>query len=260
MNQETILCSVQDTVATVTLNRANVHNAMNETMIAELTSCFKEFGTDPSIRCIILTSTGKSFCAGADLNWMKKIATYSPAENIHDSKRLLDLYQTIYMCPKPVIGKITGNAFGGGLGLIAVCDLTIGIPNLLFAFSEIKLGIVPAVISTFVAPRIQAATLRRLFITGERFDSNHAHEIGLLDIVTTSDELEKKVVFYLEQLHTSSPKAVYEVKQLIKKMRELSQEDYEKFTVEKIAELRASPEGQEGITAFLEKRKTTWSE
>jgi methylglutaconyl-CoA hydratase len=233
---------------------------MNESLMTELTNSFQKFSNDKTIRVIVLTGKGKSFCAGADLNWMKSMVHYSKEENIKDSRLLLSLYEAIELCPKPVIGRINGHAFGGGLGLIAVCDITISIPDLKFAFSEANLGIIPSVISTFVSQRINQAVLKRLFITAERFDSNIAHEIGLIDFIVPPNELNSKVNFYIEQVKSSGPNAIIEVKNLIKKYRELNIKNYKDFTVEKISELRISEEGQEGINAFLNKTKPKWRE
>ncbi len=244
----------------VTLNRPDVHNAMNEQLMKELTQCFNEISKDGCIRTIILTGRGKSFCAGADLHWMKSMATYSKEENIKDSRLLLDLYEGIYTCPKPVIGRINGHAFGGGLGLIAVCDIAIGVPEKKFAFSEVNLGIIPSVISTYVVRRIGLAHMRRLFITGERFTSQHAQEIGLLDYVVPEEKLDEAVQTYVGYLRSSGPTAIKEVKQLVSACEQMNRPDFKEFTVKKIAELRISSEGQEGISAFLEKRKTKWSE
>ena len=260
MKYKTIEVKKENNLATVILNRPDVHNAMNEELMKELTMCFNDLSTDKNTRIIILTGNGKSFCAGADLNWMKSMASYSKEENIQDSKLLLDLYESIYNCPKPVIGRINGHAFGGGLGLITVCDLTIGVPGKKFAFSEAKLGIIPSVISTYIVRRIGLANMRRLFITGERFTSNHAKDIGILDYVVPEEEFDETVQKYADQLRSSGPIAIKEVKNLISKCEHMDRETYKKFTVKKIAELRVTKEGQEGINAFLEKRKTTWSE
>jgi len=245
-------------VVTVALNKPDIHNAMDETMMKELTDCFNELANDKTVGIIIFTGNGKSFSAGADLNWMKSMANYSKKENIQDSKLLLDLYESIYNCPKLVVGKINGHAFGGGIGLIAVCDLTIAPPGLKFAFSEVKLGIVPSVISTFVGKRIGVANMRRLFITGERFSTEHAEKIGLIDFMVDQNELDEKVNEYVDIIQSSGPVAIKEVKNLISKYETLNIEKYKEFTVEKIAELRISKEGQEGINAFLEKRKAKW--
>ena len=247
-------------IVKIILNRPNVHNAMNEQLLKELTSCFKELSTDKKTRALILTGNGKSFSAGADLNWMKSMVNYSKEENIKDSKLLLDLFETIYNCPKPVIGYINGHAFGGGVGLVAVCDITIAPPDIKFAFSEVNLGIIPSVISTYIVRRIGISNMRRLFITGERFDSNYAKKIGLIDYLIPNEEIENEIQKYIKIIKSSGPNAIIEIKKLINKYENLEIEDYKKYTVEKIAELRISEEGQEGINAFLEKRKSKWSE
>jgi len=259
MKYEIIEIHKEKDVAIVYLNRPEVHNAMNEQLMKELTTCFKELNRDNNIRIIVLTGKGKSFCAGADLNWMKSMAKYSKEENIKDSRLLLDLFETIYSCQKPVIGRVNGHAFGGGIGLFAVCDITIAVSDCKFAFSEVKLGIIPAVISTYIVRRIGCSNMRRLFITGERFDSEYAKEVGLLDYVVTEQELDKKVQYYVEALRSSGPKAVSEVKKLVDAYEKMDVDKYKEHTVKKIAELRVSEEGQEGINAFLEKRKSKWS-
>ena len=259
MKYETLEIHKEKDVVTVRLNRPEVHNAMNEKLMKELTSCFKELSSDDAIRIIVLTGNGKSFCAGADLNWMKSMAKYSKEENIQDSRLLLDLYETIYSCPKPVIGRINGHAFGGGIGLVAVCDITIALPGLKFAFSETNLGIIPSVISTYLVRRIGLSNMRRLFITGERFISEYAKETGLIDYVVPEEDFDAEIKKYAKWLHSSGPKSIVEIKNLVDKCQKMDAEDYKEFTVEKIAELRTSDEGQEGINAFLEKRKTKWS-
>ena len=260
MNYETVQLKKDDDIATITLMRPEVHNAMNEQLMRELTTCFKRIQKDESIRVIILTGAGKSFCAGADLNWMKSMVSYSKEENIKDSRLLLDLYETIYQCDKPVIGKINGHAFGGGLGLVAVCDIAIAAPDCKFAFSETKLGIIPSVISTYVLRRIMGPThVRRLFLTGERFTSEYAEKIGLVDYVVEESNINETILKYCSILRSSGPIAIKEVKSLINAYEILSRKEYMQHTVKKIAELRVSTEGQEGINAFLEKRKTEWS-
>jgi methylglutaconyl-CoA hydratase len=258
MNYETLVYTKKDDVVTVALNRPDVHNAFNDVLMNELTRCFKQLATDDSVAVVILTGNGKSFCAGADLSWMKRMVSYSKEENKKDSYLLLDMYETIHSCPKPVVGRINGHAFGGGIGLLAVCDITITVPDVKFAFSEVKLGIIPAVISTFVAPRMSPADMRRLFITGERFDSVMANKIGLIDLVVPPESLDDSVSSCVEQVRSSGPYAIKEVKHLIYNLRELDIKKYKEFTVEKISELRVSKEGQEGINAFLEKRVPNW--
>jgi methylglutaconyl-CoA hydratase len=260
MNKDTIEIQREKDVVTVYLNRPEVHNAMNEKLMKELTNSFKELENDDKTRVIILTGKGKSFCAGADLNWMKSMVNYSKEDNIKDSKLLLSLYESIYNCQKPVIGRINGHAFGGGLGLFAVCDIAIAVPDCKFAFSEVKLGIIPAVISTYIARRVNISNMRRLFITGERFSSEYAKHIGLIDFVSSEKEIDEKIKFYIKLLRSSGPNAINEVKKLIDYYEKMDITKYQKHTVEKISELRISDEGQEGINAFLEKRKTKWSE
>jgi len=260
MKYETIELKIEKDIVTVSLNRPEVHNAMNENLMKELTNCFKELSNDDKTRIIILTGNGQSFSAGADLNWMKSMTYYSKEENIKDSRLLLDLYETIYNCQKPVIGRINGHAFGGGIGLVAVCDLTIALPGKKFAFSEVKLGIIPSVISTYIVRRIGLINMRRLFITGERFDSQYANKIGLIDYITSDEEFDTEVQKYVKLLHSSGPKAMIEVKDLINKYQNMTVEKYKEYTVKKISELRVSDEGQEGINAFLEKRNSKWSD
>lgn len=260
MKYETIKTSKQDKIFTISLNRPDVHNAMNDTMMKELTNCFNKISIDDVIKVVVLTGIGKSFCAGADLNWMKSMSHYSKEENIQDSKLLLNLYESIYSCAKPVIGKINGHAFGGGVGLVAVCDITVTLPEKKFAFSETKLGIIPSVISTFIVRRTGLFNMRRLFITGERFTSEYAKEIGLIDYIASEEEIDNLVNKYISLLLSSGPKSIIEIKNLVDKYQKMHIDDYKKFTVEKIAELRVSKEGQEGISAFLEKRKPDWSE
>ncbi len=258
MNYETLVLSKNNDIVTITLNRPDVHNAMNDVLMNELTRCFKGISSDDSISVVILTGNGKSFCAGADLTWMKRMVHYSKTENKKDSGLLLEMYETIHSCPKPVIGRINGPAFGGGIGLLAVCDITLTVPEVKFGFTEVKLGIIPAVISTFVALRMTPAMMRRLFITGERFDSTVAKEVGLIDMIVSPKDFDGAVQTCVEQLRSSGPHAIEEIKHLIYNLGEMDLKNYKDFTVEKIAELRVSPEGQEGITAFLEKRKPDW--
>lgn len=258
MSYETLVSTKKDDILTVALNRPDVHNAMNDVLINELTRCFQQLSNDDSITAVILTGQGKSFCAGADLTWMKSMVNFSKEENIKDSHLLLDMYDSIYTCPKPVIGRVNGPAFGGGLGLIAVCDITITVPDMKFGFSEVKLGIIPAVISTYIAKRMSPADMRRLFITGERFDSMTAQKIGLIDTVVPPDTFDSAVTSYVEQLRSSGPQAIKEIKQLIERLGTMPIKEYKEFTVDKISKLRVSHEGQEGTTAFLQKRKPNW--
>ena len=258
MDYTTIKITQDHDTATIILHRPQVHNAMDDTMIRELTHGVQTLNTDPHLRVIILTGEGKSFCGGADLNWMKSMVTYSMEDNIRDSNNLRALFDTLDCSPKFVMGKITGHAFGGGLGLIAVCDYTIALPDLLFAFSETKLGLVPAVISPYVIRRIGPAHARHLFMTGKRFSTTHAQEIGLIDCIASPKNMDTILEKYISEIHSAGPQAVTEAKKLIRLHQELDPGDFQKVTVDTISRLRVSPEGQEGTTAFLEKRKPSW--
>jgi methylglutaconyl-CoA hydratase len=190
---------------------------------------------------------------------MKSMATFTEEENIRDSRLLLELFETIYNCSKPVIAKVNGHAFGGGLGLFAVCDIIFAVPDCKFAFSEVKLGIIPAVISTYIIRRIGISKTRSLFITGERFDSEYGREIGLIDNVVSEEKIDEILQKYLKIIQSSGPKSIEEIKKLTNAYEKMNLESYKEHTVKKIAELRISKEGQEGINAFLEKKKTKWS-
>ena len=254
----TLTVTRNEGIAELTLNRPELHNAFNEVVIQELTNVFVSLATDEDVWAIVLTGKGASFCAGADLNWMKKMVNYSPEENVADSLEMSAMFETIDTCPKPVIGKINGSAFGGGVGLVTVCDIAIGRVDSLFAFSEVKLGIIPAVVSPYVVRKIGIGRARELFLSGERINGKRAAEIGLLNYAVPADELERKVEEKIKFLRSSGKLAMKEVKPLLRVMEEKDSSEFRQFTAEKIAELRASAEGQEGLAAFLEKRKPSW--
>jgi methylglutaconyl-CoA hydratase len=258
-NYETLELHKEDGIATVTLNRPDIHNAFNETLIQELTQVFSALGQDEEVWAIIFTGRGASFCAGADLNWMKKMVSYTREQNIADSLEMSAMFEAIDTCPKPVIGRINGSAFGGALGLICACDLAIGLKDSLFAFSEVKLGIIPAVISPYVVRKLGLGKTRELFVTGERVSGEEAARIGLLNhVVATEEELDVQVVKKLKFMRSSGKLAMKESKVLLRTMEEMDVANFRQFTAEKIAELRSSEEGQEGLAAFLEKRKPSW--
>jgi len=258
MGYVTIEVTEKESITTIMLNRPDVHNAMNDKMIQELTNCFDTLGDKRELRAVVLTGNGKTFCGGADLNWMKSMIHYSKEENIEDSRHLLNLFDTIYSCSKPVIGYINGGAYGGGVGLIAVCDITISAPGLTFAFSETKLGLIPSVISPYVIRRIGSSPARRLFITGERFSSSYATEVGLIDYLVDQDNIDEKIEHIVKEIKSSAPLAIGEAKNLVKANQVMESGVFKEFTLHKIAELRVSEEGQEGTSAFLEKRKPMW--
>ncbi|MFX0117345.1 MAG: enoyl-CoA hydratase/isomerase family protein [Candidatus Hodarchaeota archaeon] len=240
------------------LNRPEIHNAFNEQLIAELTTCFNDADKANDIRAIVLGGHGRSFCAGADLAWMKKSADFTYDENLEDAKALANLFATIDESRKPVIGRINGAAIGGGSGLVAACDITVAVERAKFAFSEINLGIVPAVISPYVLAKIGVANARELFLTGERFSATRAFQIGLVQYVVPEKELDAKISDLLTSLRSSGPQAIPACKELIRTVAPMPKDQVKNYTIQLIAKLRTSEEGKEGIKSFLEKRKPEW--
>ena len=245
---------------TVWLNRPEVHNAMNDVMIAELTDAFIEVSALNDIRVVILRGKGKSFCAGADLNYMKGIASNGHDENVKDGKRLANLFNSIYKCPFPTITVVHGSAFGGANGLLAACDIVIAEENTTFAFSEVKLGIAPATISSFVIKRIGEFGAKELMMTGKRFKGKEAEKWHLVNHSVPSDQVETTLNDIVRQLLTSAPEAVKQTKAMIGEVIDKKPDEVIDYTANKIAELRASVEGQEGMASFLEKRKPNWTD
>ncbi len=247
-------------VTSIWLNRPELHNAMNDVMIADLTHAFQQIPEDKSVRLIVLRGKGKSFCAGADLNYMKSIAQFGFEENEKDGKKLATLFQSIYECPIPTLAVVHGAAYGGANGLLAACDMVVADENTNFAFSEVKLGIAPATISPFVIKRIGEFGAKELMMTGKRFKGKEAEKWKLVNHAVTEDKLEEATDRLIKQILSSGPQAVKATKRLIDKVvnNKKSIEDNIEYTSSLIAELRASDEGQEGMTAFLEKRKANW--
>lgn len=242
----------------VTLNRPEVHNAFNERLIAELTNAFAHLTADESVRAIVLQGAGRSFCAGADLNWMRSSLDASHDENVADALRMADLFRAIDTCPHPVIGRLHGAALGGGAGLTAVCDIAIAADDTRFGFTEARLGIAPAVISPFAVRKIGESHARALFLTAERFDAARALAIGLIHQAVPAAELDDAVNATLRNLGLCGPAGVRAAKRMAMTVTHLPDADARELTANTIAGLRVSEEGQEGIRAFLEKRKATW--
>jgi methylglutaconyl-CoA hydratase len=256
---ETITSDTHNHVCIIKLNRAEVHNAFNPQMISELTSEFTNQSTKSDTRVVILTGEGRSFSAGADLGYMQASASFTLEENQNDAVKLEKLFNTIYNFPKPVIGRINGAAFGGGIGLVALCDISIAIERAVFAFSEVNLGIMPAVISPYVIPKIGQSHATRFFLTGERFDTTVALKIGLIhEIAKDMEELNQKVTNTVNHLLASGPLAMSQIKEILDKNRIESLEKVRPYLIDKIAQIRISPEGREGLKAFLEKRSANW--
>lgn len=251
----TILISETENALWVKLNRPEVHNALNAEMITELTSVFHEINTLQNIKAVVLSGNGKSFCAGADLNYMKGIAEFGEEENINDAKKLAALFMSVYKCKKPTIALVHGAVFGGANGLISACDIVIAEENTTFAFSEVKLGIAPATIAPFVIKRIGEFGSKELMMTGKRFKSKEAQKWNLVNHVYNEVTDENPLDKILIEFNSSAPKAVMETKILIEKVLNNSLDSNIEYTTKLIAKLRASEEGQEGMSAFLEKRK-----
>ena len=246
-------------VARVYLNRPDVRNAFNEGVIAELTQTFAGLGADASLRCIVLGGHGKAFCAGADLNWMRAMAGYSWDENRADAQALADMLWTIYSCPVPVVGRIHGDCYAGGLGLAAVCDVLVASEGVNFCLSEAKLGLLPATIGPYVVRAMGEQAARRWFITAERFDAAQARAMGFVHEVCASDALDTQVDQIVATLVANGPMAVRACKQLVQDVggRPIDAE-LRADTARRIADIRASAEGREGIQSFLGKRAPSW--
>jgi methylglutaconyl-CoA hydratase len=247
-------------VVLVAFNRPDVHNAFDETMIREVIEAFRDLGQDEAVRVIILGAEGKSFCAGADLNWMHRAAQYDADKNREDAGELALMLNAIYACPKPVIARVQGNAFGGGVGVIAAADLAIGVSEANFALSEVKLGIIPAVISPYVIEAIGTNNARRYFLTAERFSGAEAYRLGLLNELASSEEaMDEQIAVWCNALLSNGPKAIEAAKNLIQSVSQKPIEDeLIEDTVEAIAQIRVTPEAKEGVIAFLERRKPSW--
>ncbi|MEM8937392.1 MAG: enoyl-CoA hydratase/isomerase family protein [Pseudomonadota bacterium] len=246
-------------VARMTMNRPDLRNAFNGDLIAAITENVTQLGADPSVRVIVLTGSGKAFSAGADLNMMREVASYTREENIEEGNRLAAMLSAIDQAPKPVIALVNGPALGGGVGLIAASNIAIGSEAAFFALSEARLGLIPAVISPFVIRAIGARQAERYFLTAERFDAATAKDIGLLHLTAPADALESVLEETIDGLLQCSPNAQFEAKQLIKAVSNKPIDAAMMADVaERIARLRASDEGKEGVTAFLEKRKASW--
>jgi methylglutaconyl-CoA hydratase len=259
MTYDTLLLTVADKVATVTLNRPDLRNAFNEGAIAELARVFDELGRNDAVRAIVLAANGPSFCAGADLNWMKKMAGYSHDENEADAMRLAEMLRTIYLCPKPVVARVQGDCYAGGMGLVAACDIVVASETAGFCLSEVKLGLIPATISPYVIKAMGEQAARRYFLTAERFDAAEAQRIGVAHDVVAPEALDATVAGIVKALVNNSPHAVRQAKTLVREIVGQPVDDALLLdTAGRIAAIRASTEGREGVASFLEKRKPTW--
>lgn len=243
-----------DGVTEVWLNRPELHNAFNAELIEEMISVFEGFKDE---RLIVLSGRGPSFCAGADLNWMKAMKNYTKEENFQDSKRLAKMFSAINDCDVPVIGRVNGHALGGGVGLVSVCDYVVAVDSALMGFTEVRLGLIPAVISPYCISKIGESNARAWFLSGERFGANEAHRMGLVHEVVSAQDLDAKIEEVKKKFLAAGPEAAKEAKRLIRGVMK-NLKGSEDYTCQMITERRVSPEGQEGMRALLEKDKPAW--
>jgi methylglutaconyl-CoA hydratase len=247
-------------VARVTLDRPEIRNAFDDALISALAAALREIDADEGVRAVVLAGSGPAFCAGADLNWMKRMAGYSYEQNLADAQALAGMLKTLDRMRKPTVARVHGPAFAGGVGLVAACDIAIGAPEAKFCLSEAKLGLSPATISPYVVRAVGERMARRYFLTAEVFDASEAHRIGLLTAVSPSEELDGEIEEILRHLMLGGPQALAKIKDLIRAVTAGPLDDgMIADTAKRIAEIRVSPEGREGIASFLEKRKPSWN-
>jgi methylglutaconyl-CoA hydratase len=246
-------------VARVWLNRPDVRNAFNDEVIAELQSTFAALSADEDLRVIVLGAHGKAFCAGADLNWMKAMAGYSWEENRADAQKLADMLWTLDQCPVPIVGRIQGDCYAGGMGLAAICDVLVAVESVTFCLSEARLGLLPATISPYVVRALGEPASRRYMVTAERFSAARAHALGMVHELATAETLDAKVDEFVRTLVANGPKAARECKRLVRDVSGVPiDEALRAETARRIADVRASDEGREGVQSFLNKRSPAW--
>jgi methylglutaconyl-CoA hydratase len=256
---ETLSIRVSNQIGAITMNRPDVRNAFNDEVIAEITRAFAELSAREDVRCIVLAAEGPAFCAGADLNWMRRMADYSREENLADAAKLAEMLRVIYECPKPTVARVQGDVVAGGMGLVACCDVAVSVDTAGYCLSEVKLGLIPATISPYVIRSMGARAAHRYFLTAERFSAQEALRVGFVHEVVSADQLDAKVDEITQALVKNSPNAVKVCKKLLQDVAhaEIGQPLIAK-TVEGIADIRSSAEGREGVSAFLGKRKPSW--
>ncbi|GJM23612.1 MAG: enoyl-CoA hydratase [Phycisphaerae bacterium] len=250
---------ISDHVGYVQMRRPDLHNAFNENVIEQLADAFHELGNRDDVRAIVLSGEGKSFCAGADLNWMQKMVDYTFDENVADAGQLASMLNTIRCCPKPTIARVHGAVFGGGIGLVAACDVAVALERAVFCLSEVKLGIAPAIIMPFLTEKMQPSAVQRYALTAERFGGDEAKRVGLVaETVESADGLDEEIGRIVEAIKETGPCAVAACKAIIRGSRGGDFDEALASMTKQIAKLRASDEGQEGLKAFLEKRNPNW--
>lgn len=255
----TVQVECSGAVARVCLNRPEVRNAFNDEVIAELTQAFTALGARDDVRVIVLAAEGAAFCAGADLNWMRRMADYSREDNLADAGRLAHMLRVLQTCPQPTVARIQGDVFAGGVGLVAACDMAVSVDTAGYCLSEVKLGLIPATIGPYVIRAMGARAAQRYFLTAERFSAQEARRIGLVHEVVGAEALDAKVQDLVAALVVASPHAVRACKRLVHDVAGRTLDDaLVAHTVRQIADIRASDEGREGVQAFLQKRKPHW--
>jgi methylglutaconyl-CoA hydratase len=257
---QTILAERDGPVGRVWLNRPEVRNAFNAVMIGELRDALRALADDEAVRVIVISGRGTSFCAGADLAWMRDIVHFSKEQNMRESLDLAECLYDVYAVRKPTIARVNGPAIGGGTGFVCACDIAVASTEARFGLSEVKIGVVPAAISPYVLRRIGESRARQYFLTGERFDALRAREIGLVNLAVAPAELDRKVEELVSSLLSSGPEALAKAKELLTRVPGMGFAEAKRYTAEMIAGLRTSAEAQEGMAAFLGKRKPKWSE
>jgi len=259
MNEPNHLVAVEAGVARVILNRPDVHNALDDRLIADLNATLERIGADPAVRIVMLTGQGGSFCAGGDLNWMRRTADYTYEQNLADAQGLARLLYTLNTLPRPTLALVNGPAYGGGVGLVACCDIAIAADTAKFSLSEVRLGLIPATISPYVVRKIGESNARRYFLTGEVFEGADAEKLGLVHEVVPVDELAEATGWFIKRLREGGPAAQAAAKELIARVAGAPlDEELMDDTARRIAEQRATPEGKEGAEAFLAKRHPKW--
>lgn len=256
---QALTLQVNGAVATITLTQPEIRNAFSDEVIAEITEAFRTAGERPDVRAIVLAAEGPAFCAGANLNWMRRMADYTREENIQDAGLLAEMLRVIYECPKPTIARVQGDVYAGGMGLVACCDIAVSADHAHYCLSETKIGLIPATISPYVIRSMGARASHRYFLTAERFPAAEALRIGFVHEVAPADELDARVDGILKNLLSASPNAVRAAKRLVQDVAEREIDAaLIRQTVEGIADIRASEEGREGVQSFLAKRKPSW--
>ncbi|WP_082498042.1 enoyl-CoA hydratase/isomerase family protein [Pseudorhodoferax sp. Leaf267] len=251
--------TIERHVATLTLARPDVRNAFNDELIAALTAAIGDVGAREDVRCVVIAGEGKAFCAGADLNWMRRMADYTREENLADAGKLAEMLRALYACPKPTIARVQGDAYAGGTGLVAACDIAVSSDTAGYCLSEVKLGLIPATISPYVVRAMGARAAHRYFLTAERFDAAEALRIGFVHAVVPADALDGKVAELANALVNAGPEAVKACKRLVQDVAGRAIDAaLIRATVEGIADIRASAEGKEGVQSFLNKRAPAW--